>query len=126
MAKTIIYAEDDEDIRGIYRRTLERTYPSFNVETYGDGTSLRRRLEEGVRAENIGIVLTDNDMPGGRGLDIARDFLGDSRYKNTKFIVMSGADISEEARKVGVFGYLGKPILNSELTDMIDSALETK
>ncbi len=135
MKNIILYADDDNTLSRLYRSFHEKNYPEYKLVIHEDGNSLKNSLEE--LAENVVLVLTDNNMPetkglnviDGFGLKIIEKFAKDPRYSHIKFILSYGGDkiIGEEAMKNGAFAYILKPYsIKKDLKSPMDRALGIK
>ena len=69
---TILIADDDPYVLFMNQRKIDEHFPGFFVQTFEDGISLERRLNEDVG--DVRLVITDNQMPGPDGSDIIRNY----------------------------------------------------
>ncbi len=116
----ILLVEDEETIRRVARRVLEREGHRVLEADSGDG-ALEAIAEHGSA---IGLVITDLVMPGMSGAD----FLAELRVQlpSTPIILMSG--YTAEAARARAEAeddiyFLGKPFGVSELQDIVRAAL---
>lgn len=121
MKNTILFADDDKEIREIGSQFLEIGLPEYSIEIFPDGASLEKRLNQNT--SDIAVVLTDNDMPGISGSKIIKKY---SKQFKFPFILQYGGaeDIGEEAIKNGAHSYIRKPYLYRELAEKIKDILE--
>lgn len=120
----ILYAENDQMLRTVCLMLFERTFPDYEIESLKDGTSLERKLNDGI--ENVKLVLTDNNMPGINGSDIIRNYAQKPGFENLPFIIFYGGDESigrELVERYGAFAYMTKPGNPRNLLAKIKEAL---
>ena len=125
MAQKIIHADDDKMTREFYQAVHHRTFPSYELVQFEDGKSLKESLEK-LAGDGVALVLTDNSMPGMSGAEIIKEYAGDSRYSNTKFILFYGGDarIGKEAVLNGAFAFIEKPAsMITEVVPLMKQAL---
>ncbi len=120
----IFVAEDYPEIMAAYKIMLEMEFSETPTEFFKDGTSLVDRLNQ--NPTDLGLVLTDNQMPGINGSKIIEDYAKDPRFENVRFVLATGdgAEAGQKALKDGAHGYLAKPVSFEEVTKMVRSALE--
>lgn len=122
MLKFLI-VDDEAIIRNGIALKIERLIPHAVI--VGKAESAEQAMEF-IDAAHPDIVITDIRMPGIDGLQFIEQVK--SRYSDIKFIIISGHQDFEYAKKaivLGVEDYLLKPVKNHELKDIIDS-LEKK
>lgn len=126
MKKTIIYADDEAQLREIYQRFHNAKYAEYNAEVFSNGTDLKKRLEESV--EDVALIVSDIDMPKGahpNGIEVMEWIYLDSKNKHIPVILMSGLPYGKEALKKGAHTFLEKPIRDFSIYfSAIDSALK--
>ena len=101
----ILYAEDDSSVRSVNEMFLKNCFSDLIIETFEDGTSLEKRLNDGV--DRVCMVVTDNDMPGITGLEIIKRYAGKFNFP---FILNSTSpdEVISKAVEAGAF-YVPKP-----------------
>jgi DNA-binding NtrC family response regulator len=127
MRNKILCADDEEYLRNLYKGVISHVFPNYELEIFGDGTSLAGRLERDV--SNVGLVLTDNDMPGITGSEIIRKYARRPEFADKiPFILLYGKDsdgtLGKEAVKNGAFDYVLKPFSILQLFPLLQKALE--
>jgi YesN/AraC family two-component response regulator len=112
--KTVLYVEDDEYIVEIMKDILDAFFDEVYVAYDG---------EEGLKLykeKNPDIVLSDILMPKMNGLELSEKIL---EIKKEQKIILITADnennYQEKAKKLGVYGYLNKPIDFNDLQKLI-------
>ena len=120
--RTVMLIDDDIWALADMRET-------FHFERYGfEITGEYRSAEEAVRALETkapDLIVSDICMSAGSGLDLAA--LCAERYPGTVMILVSGHerfDYAQEAIRQGVFAYLLKPLLDSEVAQTMERLLK--
>lgn len=117
MAKILIV--DDETVyHGILERILSGDGHEF---AFAAGFEEAREL---LGFERFDLMITDNHMPGGSGIDLLE--LMREEGLGTAVIVMSGLpdkDMIERADKLGATAFLVKPFPMSQFRAIVDEAL---
>ena len=117
---TILVVDDDEAIRGIASKALERF--GFHVLTANDGKESVEVFREHVA--NIVAVLLDINMPRMNGKQAFREMLCIQR--DAKVVFSSGYlenEIAERFGSDGLAGYLQKPYTITELIAKVQEVL---
>jgi PAS domain S-box-containing protein len=111
------------------RRILEEVLTNWHMRAVAveSGAAALGILEKSLRLNQLfAIVLLDGHMPGMDGFAVAERISKDSRYADIKLVMLTSADQAEDVarcRGLGISGYLTKPIKQSELFDVIVSAI---
>jgi PAS domain S-box-containing protein len=107
------------------RRILEQMLASWRVKptTVADAPSalatLRRARSD---AQRFDLVISDCQMPNMDGFALARQIRGDRRVGKTPVIMLTSMGRAEDAarcKKMGLEGYLTKPVKHSDLLDTL-------
>lgn len=111
--KVILAAEDS----GVAREVLQKFFKKTGVkyEIYNDGLQLMSRLEE-IDPDSIGMILTDIEMPGCDGYQIASFIKGNSSYSHIPVVVNSSMTtdaVRGKMNAIGVDGFVGKTDINT-------------
>ena len=84
-------------------------------------------LEESLRADQpFAVVLLDGHMPDMDGFSVAKRISHDRRYAGIKLVMLTSAGQPEDVarcRELDISAYLTKPIKQSELFDVIVTAI---
>jgi two-component system, sensor histidine kinase and response regulator len=111
------------------RRILEEVFINWRMRPVAadSGAAGLHMLKESLRSDKpFVVVLLDGHMPEMDGFAVAERILRDRRYSDIKVVMLTSAAQPEDVircRKLGVSGYLTKPIKQSELFDVIVSAI---
>ncbi len=120
--QTVIYAEDNIDLRNHVLRLLE---PSYNVFVAADGGSAL----ELARKRRPDLVLTDYMMPRVSGRELLAEIRADPELRATPVILLTaraGTEARIESLEAGADDYLAKPFDEAELLARIRSLLRIK
>ena len=121
---TVLVAEDEEGVRDVVRRVLERG--GYRVLTAADGAEALEVLEAARQAdEPLDLLLTDVVMPGMNGLDLA-DRISEA-HPGLPVLFMSGYNESEALRKRTSEDpevFLAKPFSPDELLERVCARIE--
>jgi two-component system sensor histidine kinase/response regulator len=111
------------------RRILEEVLTNWHMRAVAveSGAAALGILEKSLRLDQpFAIVLLDGHMPGMDGFAVAERISQDRRYPDIKLVMLTSAGQPEDVarcHKLGISGYLTKPIKQSELFDVIVSAI---
>ena len=115
---TILVVDDDDAVRSVARRVLERA--GFQVKVARDGMEAAEMLRRD--ASSIDCVLTDAAMPGMSGRDLALYVA--QQYAHIPVVLMSGYEA--EPRSSGgehIAGFAQKPFSSERLVRILREAL---
>ena len=124
---SVLVVDDCKDSRSIMKKMLESF--GFKVETISSAEASLQRLKEDETRENpIDLVMMDWLMPGLDGIE-ASSIIRDDLKLNVPIIMMTAFGSETQiayAEKVGINGFLTKPICQSTLFDAIMDAFGKK
>jgi two-component system chemotaxis response regulator CheV len=107
-SKLILAAEDSGVAREVLASFFEET--GLDYEIYANGTLLIKRLEE-LNPDKIGMVITDIEMPGTDGYQVASFIKNNKNLSHIPIIVNSSMTtdaVRGKMNQVGVDGFVGK------------------
>ena len=107
-SKLILAAEDSGVAREVLSSFFEET--GLDYEIYANGTLLLKRLEE-LNPDKIGMVITDIEMPGTDGYQVASFIKNHKNLSHIPVIVNSSMTtdaVRGKMSQVGVDGFVGK------------------
>ncbi|OCL82203.1 chemotaxis protein CheV [Arcobacter porcinus] len=115
-SKKILAAEDS----AVAREVLHKFFTQIEVdyEIYPNGGDLLDRIEE-IDPSKIGMVLTDIEMPGTDGYQVASFIKGNSKYSHIPVIVNSSMTtdaVKGKMNRIGIDAFVGKTDINSLYT----------
>ncbi len=122
--KKILAIDDEEDFLAMVKINLEDT-GEYEVDTLNDP---KRALDE-LHRFNPDVILLDMIMPSLGGIDVCEMLNNDPVGLKTPIIVLSALSKEKDklkAYKVGVVGYLEKPVEKKDLINAIEKALKYK
>jgi PAS domain S-box-containing protein len=111
------------------RRILEEVFTNWHMRPVAveSGAAALGTLEKSLHADQpFAVVLLDGHMPDMDGFSVAERISHDSRYAGIKLVMLTSAGQPEDVarcRKLGISAYLTKPIKQSELFDVIVTAI---
>lgn len=106
--KVILAAEDSGVAREVLNSFFKKTGVRFEI--YTNGTLLIKRLEE-IDPDSVGMVLTDIEMPGTDGYQVASFIKSNSKYTHIPVVVNSSMTtdaVRGKMDQIGVDGFVGK------------------
>ncbi|MCB2230435.1 response regulator [bacterium] len=118
MAKRILIVDDNPNMSSLLQEMLE----VFDYESVraGDGAEALSELEKG----NFSMVITDMRMPNMSGLELISEVK--SRFPKMPVVLISGYSVSEIDAQPGSHradGFLGKPLMMSDIEKMLNTLL---
>lgn len=119
-AISILVAEDDKIIRTLFHAIIQKKFPDVAVYLAEDG----RAGVELFNKHAPQIIITDINMPGMNGIQMAREIR--SIEPATRIIVVSAYDEAEFCKafdEIGVDDYLVKPIALEKLVAAIERCI---
>lgn len=117
----VLIVDDARVARQIVKRMLNEIGFSQYVEADNGADALAK-----AKSENIGLILSDWNMPKMTGIDFLKQLRADPRGKSIPFIMVTAERMDQnivEAVKAGVTGYIKKPFGAKELDLKIRQAL---
>ncbi len=115
----ILVVDDDEVMRDLLRRALERS--GFEVVTATDG----REGVERFRGQAVDVTITDMMMPVMDGLELIRALVAEQ--PSIRIIAVSGVDdwdnYLKTARALGAKAVLRKPVSSAEIVNTVRRVL---
>lgn len=111
--KVVLAAEDS----GVAREVLTKFFQKAGVkyEVYANGGLLISRLEE-LNPSEVGMVVTDIEMPGTDGYQVASFIKNNSKYSHIPVVVNSSMTtdaVRGKMNQIGVDGFVGKTDISS-------------
>lgn len=112
-SKKILAAEDS----AVAREVLHKFFSQIEVEyeIYPNGAELIDRLEE-LDPEKIGLIITDIEMPGTDGYQVASFIKNNSKYEHIPVVVNSSMTtdaVKGKMTQIGIDGFVGKTDINA-------------
>ncbi len=108
---TILYAEDNSEIRKSYKVFFQRAFPDHDVVIVESGSALEEKLSRGIG--DVKMVIADNDMPPGlKGSQIIAEYAQKRGFEQVSFILHYTGDKSTGeflVRKYNNVFYIQKP-----------------
>ncbi|MBL3520731.1 chemotaxis protein CheV [Aliarcobacter lanthieri] len=107
-SKKILAAEDSAVAREVLTKFFQEAGANFEI--YQNGGLLLNRLEE-LNPEEIGLVVTDIEMPGTDGYQVASFIKNSNKYSHVPVIVNSSMTtdaVKGKMDRIGIDGFVGK------------------
>lgn len=121
IAATILVVDDDDAVRSVTVRTLERL--GYECLTAPRAADARAKLRE--RA--VDLALVDVNMPGESGIELAEWLC--ARHRDLAVVMVTGVEdpaVARVAINAGVHGYIVKPFTRAELQIQVMNALRRR
>jgi len=119
----ILIVDDSAAIRKILQRVLRQTdIPIGNVYEAGDG----REALEALQSQNVGLILSDINMPNMDGLELLSQVKANEAWKKLPIIMVSteGSQAKVlEAVERGAAGYVKKPFTADQIKEKLAAFL---
>ncbi len=118
--KTILIADDEEDLRALLLMTLED--PAYHLLEASDGESALRL----INTDSPDVVILDWMMPKKNGIDVARAMQEQPRLKHIPIIMLTAKDQpcdQEYGEDAGVHAYFVKPFSPLKLLEKVQQLL---
>ena len=119
--KTILIADDDEDLRLLVQVTLED--PTYQIFTAEDGTTALEVLQR----DSPDLLIVDWAMPGLNGCEVVARLRSDPKTASIPVVMLTareGLEVREVTATLGLAGYLVKPFSPLELINKVREVLE--
>ncbi|RLA83524.1 MAG: chemotaxis protein CheV [Epsilonproteobacteria bacterium] len=107
--KLILVAEDSAVAREVMEQFLKKAKAKYIISN--DGGELLQRLEELSDPSDVALVITDIEMPGTDGYQVAKHIKENSKYSHIPVIVNSSMTtdaVKDKMNKIGIDGFVGK------------------
>ena len=120
--KVILIAEDSAVAREVMNQFMRKAKANFIISN--NGGDLLARLEE-FRPEEVGLVITDIEMPGTDGYQVAKFIKETAKYSHIPVVVNSSMTtdaVKDKMNLIGIDGFIGKtdvPALYSIVSNLI-------
>ncbi|MBI4605925.1 MAG: response regulator [Planctomycetes bacterium] len=121
VARTLLIADDEANLRTLVRTTLED--PEHTILEAADGS----QALELAREKAPDLVLVDWMMPGMNGLEVTKRLRADPATAGTPVIMLTARGQSSDraqALRAGVSAFLAKPFSPLELLETVRRVLE--
>ncbi len=121
MSKLILIVDDSPTVILSLKASL--TMNGFQVESANDGAAALSRLTGGLRPD---LIITDFNMPTMNGDVLVRSIKAIPRLKFVPILMLTTESDSkkrEEGKRMGITGWLVKPIAGGDLLKVISQVL---
>ena len=111
--KLILAAEDSNVAREVLRKFFTKANAKYEI--YNNGAELLERVQA-LEPSQIGLVITDIEMPETDGFQVAQFIKSSSKYGNVPVLVNSSMTtdaVKNKMNQIGVDGFIGKTDIQS-------------
>ncbi|MCF7801462.1 MAG: response regulator [Candidatus Marinimicrobia bacterium] len=122
--KTVLYVDDSPTMRRIIQNALSRIGITNTIEAENGKDALAKLSE--LAESNVGMIITDWNMPEMNGEEFVRVVRETEPYKNLPILMVTTRGMKDDvmtAIKLGVNGYVVKPftvdVLKSKIMDIV-------
>jgi signal transduction histidine kinase/DNA-binding response OmpR family regulator/HPt (histidine-containing phosphotransfer) domain-containing protein len=119
----VLVVDDNQTSRFILKEYL-RSWGCQSMEAAGSMEGLSMLLDHHSSSTPFNLVLTDMQMPGMDGFDLAREIRKLEAFKEVPIIVLTSVGRigdGKKCRDIGIEGYLAKPVRRGDLFKAIKS-----
>ena len=124
MAFNILVADDSETMRAVVKKAVEMA--GVPVGEFHEAVNGKEALE--ILAEQwIDVILSDINMPEMGGMDLLKEINANEDFKRIPliFVTTESSDARmDEAKKLGVAGYIKKPFVPETIKKILYEVLE--
>jgi len=124
--KVILIAEDSAVAREVLNQFMRKAKANFIMSV--NGGDLLDRIEEINDPASIGLVITDIEMPGTDGYQVAKFIKDTPKYAHIPVVVNSSMTtdaVKDKMNRIGIDGFVGKTDIPS-LYKVVSSVLGTR
>lgn len=115
---SFLVVDDEEHIRKVIRRVLQKMYPHAEIDETGDGFEAGHKIAGKVPS----LVILDIRLPGVDGYRVCEIIRSDPGLKSVKVLAISGHEQDETSRKsllAGADAFLAKPFDAKQLREAV-------
>jgi len=124
--KLILIAEDSAVAREVITQFMKKARANYIISV--NGGELLDRLEEIHDPSTVGVVITDIEMPGTDGYQVAKFIKENPKYAHIPVVVNSSMTtdaVKDKMNRIGIDGFVGKTDIPM-LYNIVSSILGTK
>ncbi len=119
MALNVLIVDDSAAIRKILQRVLRQTeVPLGEILEAGDGVEALDLM----KTQNVGLVLSDVNMPNMDGLQLLAEIKGNEKLKSVPVVMITTEGSQNkvlEALNLGASGYVRKPFTAEQIKEKL-------
>lgn len=119
--KTVLFVDDSPTMRRIIKNSLSRIGIENTVAAENGSDALER-----INGQDIGLILTDWNMPEMNGEELVKTLRSKEEFKATPILMITTRGMKDDvmtAVKLGVNGYIVKPFTPDVLKEKISEVL---
>ena len=121
--KQILIVDDEDQVRRVVKRTLQKFHSEFEVHEAADGYEAGHKMA--LLAPSL--VILDIKLPGLDGYHVCKMIRSDPRLKSAKILAISGQDADESKERslaAGADDFLAKPFDAEQLKQKVAGMLQ--
>ena len=126
MAVDVLIVDDSAAVRKILQRVLNQA--GVPVGKVYEATNGVEALES-LRADPVGLILSDINMPHMDGLELLGRIRAESRWANVPVVIITtegGQAKVMEAVRLGASGYLRKPFTTDQIREKLNALIQVQ
>ena len=120
---TILYAEDDDDLREQTLQVFEKLFKHVDIASNGEEALELFQAYRKKHSKNYNLLLTDLQMPKLNGLELSKAVL--ELDKNQKIIIISAhdeKDVNDHMEVLDIKYLISKPLMQENMMEVIYEA----
>jgi CheY-like chemotaxis protein len=127
---TILLVEDDELDVISFERTLKKLHIEYDLYIAHNGKEALNLLNDDNKPIAPDVILLDLNMPKMNGIEFLKTIRAEKKFQDLKvFIMTTSSEFSDRAtaEKLGISGYIIKPLSytdNTKRSDSMDSFIQ--
>ncbi len=124
MAYNVLIVDDSQTMRKVIRKSV--TMSGFEMGTCLEAEDGQQALAI-IRTHGIDLILADVNMPVMNGLEMLKELRKDEQHRDIPVILITAAGNEkglEEARALGIQGYIQKPFHPEALREILERVVE--
>ncbi len=124
MGFDVLIVDDSQTMRKVIRKSV--AISGFDLGSCWEASNGAEALDI-VHSQKVDVILSDFNMPGMNGLEMARELHKDEKYRQIPILFISAQDnpeVANEGKALGIKGYIQKPFRPEEIRDLLQRTLE--
>lgn len=118
----ILIVDDEEQIRKMIRRIMQRSFPEAKIDDAADGFEAGQKVTQMVP----NLIILDMKLPGMDGFKVCQLIRSYDHFKHTKILAISGHNVEEfrkQALRSGADDFLAKPFDADKLNEAVQKLI---
>ena len=114
----VMVVDDQQSMRGLARQCLKRV-GIVDVALAASGEAALQQLQGG----NFDVIISDLNMPGMSGVDLAKEVKANEAYNEVKFLLATSEMFRDQAEEGLVDHFVAKPFSVADLKSALSATL---